>query len=154
MAWKIFNIGAANKRIEELEAENTTLKQQLKASEDSVPDSVKALQGELATASASLSQANAELATAKQTVSTLTAEKEALAGQVTKLTQDIEAKGKEVEAQAAKKAAEIQASIGAPAAPVAPAAASPKQKTELTGMARVRAAARSDLQAGNYVPKN
>ena len=143
--WSVFNIGSANKQIDELKAENETLKQQVKAFEEATPEAVTQLQGEVAAikteaadAKAKLLQAESDLATAKQTIGTLTAEKAQLA-------KDLDAKGKEVEAAASKKAAEIQASIGAPAAPAIPPTAKPA--TEATGFNRIVAATAAQISA-------
>ena len=69
----------------------------------------------------------------------------------TDLTGKVAAAESKVDATVAAKLAQATAAIGAPAQPVVPATAATPQA--LTGMARVRAAAKADLEKAGYVAK-
>ncbi len=146
--FKIFSIGKANTRIDELEAENQTLKANLAEAVASTPEALTQASAEVSRLTAENAQSKSDLATAKQTIGTLTAAKEAADKQVAELT----AKVAEIPKLAAAKAADIQASIGAPAAPEVPKTAT--APAPATGMAAVKAQARADLIAGGFKFKN
>src|SRR5690349_5090724 len=155
MALKIWNIGTANKRIEELEAENATLKGKISQAESAVgennSEAVKAaegLQDSLDTANKSLAQAQSDLATAKASVASKAAEIESLKSKLA-------AKDEEVKTAAARQALNIQAALGQPSAPVVPDNAKPGADSgkPKTGIARIIAAAKADLQKAGYEPR-
>ena len=150
MAYKFFNIGKANAEIERLE-------QELAAAKAAKPDAT--ISAQLAEALASnetisgqLTAATAESAALKAQVSELTGKVTKLEADAAKHAVDMENLEKSVNDRAAKRAQEIQARLGSPAAP----AVDPAAKTAAagqTGMARLLAAAKSDLQRAGYVPK-
>jgi DNA repair exonuclease SbcCD ATPase subunit len=152
MAFKFFNVGLANKRIEELEAENARLSKEtsdLKAAvesngseiEQQAADLAKQLDAEKQTSSAMAAELN-------KTKETITAQ----ASEIKALKERLDAKEQEVQTEAAKKALEIQASIGHPSRPSAPKEAK-EAKESRSGLGRVLAAASEDLTKAGYVPK-
>lgn len=150
MALNIFNIGKANARIAELEQQVATLTASAGANDHST---------ELAEALASNEQISAQLATVTAENATLKTKVAGLEGQVSQLQAaaathktamtNLEAS---VNEKAAKKAQEINAGLGAPAAPAVDAAAKAPAKN-VTGMNRVVAAAKADLERAGYTPK-
>jgi len=147
MAYKFFKIGAANARIDELEKEVAELKAQSKAEADAIPESITALQAENQKLVSDLATAKTSLADAQKSVTAITGERDTAVAKVAEL----EKKVAELPKLAAQQTAEIQAQIGAPAAPVVPAAATAPKP--VSGMTAVREAAMKDLLAGGFVPR-
>jgi chromosome segregation ATPase len=175
MALKIFRIGVANARISELEAENLELTKTIEANSGPKVKGAKACPeckgeglveceacdgtGEVNEEAKSKAiakqtehtQLSADLVTAKQTIGTLETKIKTLESMNTDLTGKVAAAESKVDATVAAKLAQATAAIGAPAQPVVPATAATPQA--LTGMARVRAAAKADLEKAGYVAK-
>jgi len=175
MALKIFRIGAANARIAELEAENLELKTTIEANSGPKVKGAKACpeckgegmveceacegSGEINEEAKSKAikkqgehaQLSADLMTAKQTIGTLETKIKTLESMNTELTGKVAAAESKVDATVAAKLAQATAAIGAPAQPVVPTTAT--ATSQLSGMARVRAAAKADLEKAGYVPK-
>jgi len=151
MAFKFLQIGKANARIDELEAQLATITQER--------DQAKAaLESNGAEISAAAEQLQTELNAVNNTITGLRASeakavKEAATAQaeVASLKEQLKAKDGEVKIKVAHQVQEEQAKLGQPSAPAVPASAKPAK--EATGMARIVAAARADLQSGGYVPK-
>lgn len=108
--FKFFNIGTANKRIEELEAENVLLKEQAKVAEENGEQVAKAAEEN----AAKLTQAEADLSTAKQTISTLTARAEKAEAELKAANEKLANPSAQVIQIASRKAQEITAAQGQP----------------------------------------
>lgn len=149
MAYQFFNIGKANARIEDLEKELATAKAAPGADASKIAE-LTASNNEI---SALLEKATADLAAANNQMATMAANHNA---SITKITAESAALVAAAQASAGQKAAEqaqkIAASTGAPAAPVVPASAA-GPKSELKGFARMAAAAKRDLDAVGWKPK-
>jgi hypothetical protein len=156
MAYKFYNIGKANEEITRLEglaathaATIATQAAAIAAKPAAGPEAgqlAEVLASNVETAN-SLAQANTDLATARAAITALNLEVASLKGQVTEAVAS-------VATEAARKAAAITAAAGAPAIPaVAADAKAATVKGKGSGMARILAAAKSDLKAGGYVAK-
>jgi chromosome segregation ATPase len=152
MAMKFFRIGAANAKITELEASIAALTKERDEVISAIPENNKEIVAQAEDLKNNLAASIADLTTAKQTIGSLETQIKSLESMNAELTKSIEAKDKEVDAKVATKVAAIESTLGAPSAPIAPASA--KSSKELTGMDRVRAAARADLEKAGYVSKN
>jgi predicted nuclease with TOPRIM domain len=152
MAWKFLNIGKANAEIDRLNEALVTSNKERDEARTALEDNGKEVAGELEKAQGQLKDSQAALATANNTISALTGEKAELGKQVAKLTEDLRATTEAVQVKVAHKVADVLAAAGAPPAPAAPAAAK-APANNLTGMDRIRAAARVDLQAAGYEKK-
>ena len=175
MALKIFRIGAANARIAELEAENIELKTTIEANSGPKVKGAKACpeckgegmveceacegSGEVneETKSKAIAkqgeraQLSADLVTAKQTIGTLETKIKTLETMNTELNGKVTSTESKVDEKVAAKLQQAMAATGSPAAPTAPATAT--ATSQLSGMARVRAAAKLDLEKAGYTPK-
>ena len=145
--YKFFNIGKANAEIDRLQLA-------LDAANAAKPDATIStqLQEALAsneTISGQLTQANSDLIAAKASIASLTAEKTALETNHKTAMTNLEAS---VADKAAKRAQEIQAGLGSPAAPAVDPAAKPAEGK--TGLSRLVSAAAADLSRAGYVSKN
>ena len=152
MAFKFFRMKEADARIVELEASVASLTKERDAAVAAVGENHTEITVQAEDLKKNLAASVADLATAKQTIGSLETQIESLKSMNADLTKSIEAKGKEVDIKVAAQVATVQAALGSPAAPSAPATAS--APSQLTGMARVRAAAKADLEKAGYVPKN
>jgi chromosome segregation ATPase len=152
MAFKFFRMKEADARIVELEASTASLTKERDAAIAAVGENHTEITAQAEDLKKKLDVSVSDLTVANQTISSLETKLNSLESMNANLTKDIEAKGKEVDAKVATKVAAIEATLGAPSAPIAPASA--KSSKELTGMDRVRAAARADLEKAGYVGKN
>jgi chromosome segregation ATPase len=151
MAFAFFNITKANAEIDRLNAELakvTKERDDLKASAgtngEEIAKQAEAIQAELATA-------NTTIATLKEDAKALKADNDKKAGEIANLNKRVEGVAEEIKIKVAQQVANETAKIGAPAAPAIPAAA--KEEKPGTGMSRILAAARADLQAAGYEKK-
>jgi ABC-type transporter Mla subunit MlaD len=119
-AFRIFNIGAANRRVEELETQNAALTKELgelKAALESNGGEVSAQAEQLSAALAAEKETSAGLAAslnkAKETLEANTTE-------IAALKAELAGKDGEVETKVSRKLAEAQAALGQPSPPVAP----------------------------------
>lgn len=147
-ALKIWSIGKANQRIEELESQVATLTKE----RDEAKAALESNAGEISTAA---EQVQRDLDTARQTIGTLTGELNASKtliaakdAEIAALGAKLENQSQQVRVQVAQQVATTQAALGQPPMPSAPATA--KTATNLTGAARVRAMAKADLDAAGY----
>ena len=105
-----------------------------------------------------LTQLTADLATAKISLASVSADKAKLEGEKTALEATHKTAMTNLEAQvadrASKRAQEIQAGLGSPAAPAVDAAAVAAPGAGKTGMARLLAASKTDLERAGYIRKN
>ena len=153
MAFKFFNIAKANQEIERLEGENTALKGKVSQLEASAGENIHIISldaektaEEFATVSKTLSQSQADLKTAQASIASQAAEIEGLK---TKLA----GKDEEVKITVARQVANTQAALGQPPAPAIPPTATATSGAPKTGMARVLAACKEDLDKSGYVRK-
>ncbi len=148
----IWNIGVANRRIEELETQVGTLTAETVA----LKAALESNGSEISTAA---EQVTKDLDTAKSTIATLTGQLNTATTQVTAKDAEIAALGLqlkskdgEVKIQVAQGVAQVQAALGAP--PLAAAPAEAKFSSTKTGIERVREGAKADLQAGGFKFQN
>ena len=178
-SFKFYNIGAANAEITRLEQELATAQAahaKKHTGDDACPecDGDGMVECEACGGSGKKSESKKasrlqEAIASNESLSTriteLTASESALRGQVAKLTTEIATLGtthktametleKSVDERAAKKAAEIQAQLGAPQRAAQPAGDKTLAAGADSGINRVLAAARQDLQAAGYARKN
>lgn len=153
MAWKFLNIGKANARIDELESQLAAVTKErddaLKASGENSTE----IQAEHERVSKQAEDASAKC---KQLESDLTTAKTSIASSQTKIAElesKLAAKDSEVKIQVARQAQEIQAQLGQPPKPEPPKAGTVQPGAE-TGMSRVLASAKADLDRAGYVRKN
>lgn len=150
MGLKIWNIGKANARIDELESQLATARQELAelktAAETNDSDAVKGaeqLAAQLAESKALVETMAAGLNKAERTIMDQT-------GQIKALEEKLAAKEAEVKVTVARQVLDVQAALGQPAAP------SPAQTTATAspggtpGISRVIAAAKEDLAKAGY----
>jgi chromosome segregation ATPase len=152
MAFKFFRMKEADARIVELEASVASLTKERDAAVAAVGENHTEITAQAEVLKKDLAASVADLTTAKQTIGSLETQIKSLESMNADQTKSIEAKGKEVDAKVAAQVASVQAALGSPAAPSAPTSAS--APAHLTGMDRVRAAARADLEKAGYVGKN
>ncbi len=110
MAFKIFNIGAANKRVEELESESTALKAELA----STKENATAVEAAAETIKAELVQAKADLDTAKTTISSLTSRADKAEADLKVANDKIANPTEQVKIMASKEALKITGAQGQP----------------------------------------
>lgn len=146
MPLKIWNIGKANSRIEELEAQNATLIKER-------DEARTALESNSAEISTGAEQLSADLATAKQTIKStaeanakLTEQVAAKDAEIATLKAEVSKLPQKVEVQVASQLATQQAALGQPPIPAPQTKdANGKPTTELKGIARVRAGIKAEL---------
>jgi chromosome segregation ATPase len=151
MAFKFFRMKEADARIVELEASVASLTKERDAAVAAVGENQSEITVQAEDLQKKLTASVADLTAANQTISSLETKLNSLESMNADLTKSIEAKGKEVDVKVAAQVATVQAALGSPAAPSAPVTAS--APSHLTGMDRVRAAARADLEKAGYVQK-
>ncbi len=110
MAFKIFNIGAANKRVEELETENAALKAEIATS----AENATAVETAAETIKAELVQAKADLDTAKTTISSLTSRADKAEADLKVASDKLANPTEQVQVLASKEALKITAAQGQP----------------------------------------
>ena len=139
-AFRFFNIGKANEeitrlesRIQELEAENT----QLKDNGPAVEAEAEKVRGELADAQSKLAKADADLKAAQGDVTKLTAERDQAKKDLEAANAKLANPGEQVKKAASEQAAAIVQQIGVPPVPTTPNANPAATKpAEATGRAR------------------